>query len=281
MVFSLLLLTVTSQYNRSRVALNDSASQCLWWPEKTQIVFHQNAQGNADTPGETEFLAVAAAISTWSSASNSCASLSVAEGNRTSSRFVGYDEKKPNENTVVFRQRKCTELVATTDPCWKDENCGNTYDCWQHVAGAIALTTTSYNTETGRVLDSDIELNATSFFFSTVESPPCIAGAPSVQCVAADVQNTMTHELGHSLGLSHVNVPGSTMAPSAPTGELSKRLLDADSKRFLCDVYPKGLPSRTCLLKKAPLEVGKSLGCQASPVTLAVLCGLWRRKRKV
>ena len=49
-----------------------------------------------------------------------------------------------------------------------------------------------------------------------------------VNCVSIDVQNTITHEAGHTLGLDHSADPSATMAASAPAGETSKRVLQPD-----------------------------------------------------
>ena len=43
-----------------------------------------------------------------------------------------------------------------------------------------------------------------------------------------DVQNVMTHEFGHMLGLGHSNVVGATMKQGTFPGDLSKRTLEQD-----------------------------------------------------
>jgi hypothetical protein len=273
-------LLVLSQYTRSRV--DGPNSQCLWWAEQTQISFHQNEKGNPETPGETEFGAIKKAYDSWQTQMNTCGNLAISEGQRTNSRDVGYIENKDNMNVVLFRQKNCSDVAPKTDKCWTDDNCGNAFDCWQHIPGAIALTTTSFNKESGRILDSDIELNTPNFIFSAVDAPPCIAPNFLVTCVATDIQNTLTHEVGHLLGLSHTDIPGSTMAPRAPGGEISKRDLDSFSKQFVCDVYPKGKPSRTCKIVNAKAELGKVGGCNSLPISLCACVVLFfsRRRKK-
>ncbi|PZR16023.1 MAG: matrixin [Archangium gephyra] len=281
---SLAILLTQTGYVRSRVDSDDPMSQCLWWPENTAIVLHQNNAGNPENNG-TEFAAFGKAVTAWQTQLNSCSSLTIADGTRTDSRQTGLFDDQDNQNVILFRQTKCTDSVAPTDACWKEENddCGTKYDCWQHQAAAIAITTTSYNPKTGRILDSDIEFNTPSFVFTTVDSPPC----PSVElvsqsCVASDIQNTATHELGHLLGLSHIGQAMSTMAPSAKLGETSKRLLDSGTARFVCEVYPAGKPSRTCVLKTVEPTLGKSSGCSSAPVAFVglALATLLRRRRR-
>jgi hypothetical protein len=196
-----------------------------------------------------------------------CGSLTITEGAQVSAtnggRIVGYDQSNPssNINVVLFRQTTCN--VPSTDPCHTNNDCGNTYDCWEHGPSTIALTTTTYDKNTGRILDADLELNAAQFKFTTVDSPSCpLSGSTAYTCVAADVQNTATHEFGHSLGLDHTlytdpqDGKPSTMSPTAPTGDLTKRRVDSGSHKFVCDVYPKGQAAQDCI---------KTSGCSAAP----------------
>ncbi len=282
MISSLLTLALLSQpYTRSRVDDTKPDSQCLWWLEGTTITYHQNTDGNAETPGETEFAAFNRSIATWQAQLGQCGNLSFAEGARTSSRKVGYlnaaDVAKagtPNENIVLYRQTRCSVTVASTDACFKDDSCGNAHDCWQFAAAAIAITTTSYSPSSGRILDSDIELNAPSFIFTTVDAPVCVSPVFTTSCVATDVQNTTTHELGHLLGLGHYPSATSTMSPRADPGEMSKRVLDPGSKQFICDVYPQGQASKTCFTPVLTNDLGPAAGCTSAPGAGWALLGL-------
>lgn len=274
MMLKVAMTILLSQYVRSRVDDSVAGSQCLWWPENTVIELHQSVDGNPETPGDAEFSAFSASVATWSRQLDSCASLRLQEGARTPTRKVGFYDGQANENVALFRLRKCAGVVPMTDGCWRDDDCGSQYDCWQHQDGAIAITTTSFNPDTGRILDSDIEFNTPQFIFSTVDTPPCPPGLASTSCVATDVQNTTTHELGHLLGLSHSPSSSSTMSFRASAGELSKRTLDADTARFVCDVYPAGGASKTCVVKTASSELGNALGpggcgCSEAPGLLA------------
>ncbi len=275
MMMKVVLAVVMSQFVRSKVDPNTPTSQCLWWTENTVIEIHQSITGNPETPGDTEFTAFLAAMETWNKKLTSCASLTLKEVARTQSRTVGYLDAGPNENIALFRQRRCT---ATE--CEKD-GCGNTYDCWEHQQQAIAITTTSYIPTTGRVLDSDIEYNKPSFIFTTVDKPLCPSGQFDTDCVATDIQNTTTHELGHLLGLAHTSSVKSTMSDTADASELRKRVLDADTARFVCEVYPKGGASKTCFLLTASPTLGKSApGCQSVPGVLWLGLGALLRARR-
>lgn len=283
MIFQVVMAIALSQAVRSRVDDRDPNSQCLWWPENTEIQMRLSVNGNAETPGDTEFTAILAAMTTWQNQLQSCSSLSLIEGPRTQTRRVGYFDKEDNENVSVFRLQRCSDVAPAGNACHGEaDNCGNQFDCWQHQEAAIAITTTSYNPETGRILDSDIEFNTPSFIFSTVDAPPCLSGMANTSCVASDVQNTTTHELGHLLGLGHSPDTRSTMSFRANPGELSKRVLDADSARFVCDAYPAGKASRTCKTVPVSAELGKAVGgCTAAPGTvLFALAALLLRRRR-
>ncbi|HEY1088101.1 MAG TPA: myxosortase-dependent metalloprotease, MXAN_2677/MXAN_2678 family [Archangium sp.] len=279
MMLKVAMTILLSQYVRSRIDDSVAGSQCLWWPENTVIELRQSVDGNPETPGDAEFTAFSASVATWATQLNSCSSLRLQEGARTQTRKIGFFDGGSNENVALFRLRKCANVVPRTDGCWTDDDCGNQYDCWQHQDGAIAITTTSFNPDTGRILDSDIEYNTPSFIFSTVDTPPCPPGLANTNCVATDVQNTTTHELGHLLGLSHSPSSSSTMSFRASAGELSKRTLDADTARFVCDVYPAGAAAKTCVVNTVSSELGKSLGpggcgCSEAPGLLAAFGAL-------
>lgn len=281
MMLKVAMTILLSQYVRSRVNDRDPTSQCLWWPENTVIEVRQSADGNPETPGNAEFSAISAAIATWQTQLTKCASLQLVEGARTGTRAVGYFDQQANENVTVFRLRKCADVAPQSDACWgDDDNCGTKYDCWQHQSAAIAITTTSFNPNTGRILDSDIEFNTPNFVFSAVDTPPCTGGRYLPTCVATDVQNTTTHELGHMLGLGHSPDLGSTMAARAVPGELSKRVLDADTAQFVCDVYPSWGASRTCVVTPASDSLGKAIGCASTPGLFVFAAGTWLLRRR-
>ncbi|HUM12446.1 MAG TPA: myxosortase-dependent metalloprotease, MXAN_2677/MXAN_2678 family [Myxococcaceae bacterium] len=275
-----------TQYVRTKT--NDGL-HCFRWPvsagARGSVSFVQSTAG-LPALGSGVFDAVSRSAQTWQAQLQACGNLDLVEGARSTSRAIGYLQGGPNENLTLFRTRACSAVVPSGDPCLAAGTCGNAYDCWDHADNIVALTTSSYVTSTGVLVDADVELNAATAFPTIVDSPPCTVGSISTSCVANDVQNAVTHELGHFLGLAHAPDSTSTMYANEPLGETSKRVLDPGSKQFVCDVYPAGHPSNDCALDSAG---SSSSGCTSAPdaggVTplLALLLGglAVRRRRGV
>lgn len=155
-----------------------------------------------------------------------CSDLTVVLGEPSLQRVVGFNwhagSGSPlNENIVVFR----------------NDTPGDEVDRWVHTLGALAITTVTFDATSGRLLDADIEINDLSFSFTT-----CDPGAPGCQ-VVFDLENTLTHELGHVVGLDHPpndapNAFEATMFASASETDTEKRTLADDDIAGLCTIYP-------------------------------------------
>ncbi|MBL8951038.1 MAG: matrixin [Myxococcaceae bacterium] len=274
-----LVLTAPDAGDYRRNVSRVDFKHCERWDAGTPIEWRMSVDGNPETPGDTEDVAIRASFATWSLALAECSSLTLREGPRSPSRHIGWKgsalELDKNENLVLFRQRLCSQpgLISPNDPCWDDEDCGNKHDCWQHDPQVIAWTLTTYDS-LGRIHDADVEFNTGSFIFTTVDSPPCVPPAYAVTCIAWDVQNVMTHEIGHMFGLGHVATNGSTMQASQPVGELRKRVLDEGTKSFVCRTYAAGQASSDCVVEPVgPLGdvAPKGCGCGSAPGGLLVL----------
>ena len=110
----------------------------------------------------------------------------------------------------------------------------------------VAVTVLSYSRETGAIGDADVLLDDAHHDFCV--SPACGPGQ-------YDVQETLTHELGHVLGLDHSTVAASTMYANADAGETLKNSLEADDIAGVCTAY------RTwCAACSEPAH-----GCDAAP----------------
>jgi hypothetical protein len=284
---ALALVLGVDPYVRTRVTLTDPNSHCLLWADP-RITFVQDMVGSSDVADRSEFAAFSSSLATWQAAAKGCSSLDLKEGPRVSDRNIGWVEGSPdNQNVVLYRQRDCDTVVPAGDSCWGEQTCQNQYDCWDGRDGSIALTTTTYYPDTGRIYDADIEANDARFYFTTVDDPPCADGVISQSCVVTDVQNTMTHELGHALGLDHAAAQFSTMYFNADPGETSKRVLDSGSAQFLCDAYPKKGVPMDCVTVRARPHLGEGSGCALAPggvlaglLALGAACTLCMRSKR-
>ena len=170
---------------------------------------------------------------------------------------AGFDEGQENRNVVVVVDR-----------------------LWPYQNGAIAVTTTAYDTRTGRVVDADIELNTATFRFEhVVDGETNCAGRDNLM----DLRNTLTHEVGHVLGLEHppntARYAETTMFASAPACETRKRTLAQDDIDGLCFIYPAGAETQQCYPPDGPsfivVETDDGFGgCRSTPGDAAGLWGL-------
>jgi hypothetical protein len=198
----------------------------VFWPVRT-IEIHPIG-GGAEV-GSAELAAVLQrGAEAWTTPGCSDAAIVVGAPGRV--RVTGFNwhagsGSDRNENIVLFR----------------NDTPGDPVDRWVHTLGALAITTVTFDATSGRLLDADIEINDVAFDFTTCdpEAPGCT--------VAFDLENTLTHELGHVLGLDHPpsDAPGAfeaTMFASASRGDIEKRTLADDDIDGLCVLYPAGDP---------------------------------------
>ena len=256
------------------VRSTSSSGLCLWWSTR-QVHYAVNdftvnaaasvCSSSLPDPAGQAYTKVRDGFATWSAAGG-CTDLSLVP-ERTSSTATGLD----CQNLVVFRRGLCSALIPSGDPCrlWDVSgsstlNCADKHNCWDtddpsHAdARVIALTTVSYVESSGEIVDADMELNAwdgsgpapPGYYFTCLDPPATSCGLVPGQsnCIATDVQNVVTHEAGHVLGLGHqAGVPTATMYPSAPAGETTKRTLDPDDISGICAIYPAAAPTDVCI----------------------------------
>ena len=263
-----------SAFTRITTTRRDGASQAadpgllLWWKNR-QITFHVNAAGTdatGCTAQQAEDTVAAALTGSWPNATrpgeaSACTDVSFVHGSATTQIAMGKD----NVNLVVFRKGACKYIPEiAADPCQLTEGaCTAKYNCWEHDLNVRGLTTTTYDSASGEILDADVELFAWNgaqpygaYFTCTTSSTTCTpnpvtSGArPTTDCVSMDAGAVATHESGHMLGLDHVctsTVAPYTTCPSGQSpvmtplvGDLSHRVLTADDVEGVCTIYPKG-----------------------------------------
>lgn len=121
-----------------------------------------------------------------------------------------YNRFGPNANTIAF--------VSDWESRGKD-----------FVPEAFGLTLVWHNRDTGEILDADIQVNLN-------KGDIAICGD---QCSSAyvDLQNVLTHEVGHFLGLAHSDMPDATMYGDGQLAEVKKRTLEGDDIKGICAIY--------------------------------------------
>lgn len=186
------------------------------------ITYAVNERGAPEFPSSDGALdatlqaAIDASFDAWTGVS--CSNAQLVPAGVVSDTYIGYEEGKGRANV---------NLVI-----WKTE-------AWSHSRSAYAVTITTFDPTTGLLADADIELNSVSHTFTATDNPAL---------TRVDIQNTLTHEVGHLLGLDHSTDAEATMyAEAAQSGELKKRTLASDDTEALCTIYPVDSGRLSCL----------------------------------
>lgn len=98
---------------------------------------------------------------------------------------------------------------------------------WPFGKAVIAQTTVVRNTLDGTIVDADILINDVDLNFCLVT---CAAGKH-------DLQSTLTHEIGHFLGMDHSEVAEARMAPYVGQGPADPLALHDDDRLGVCTAY--------------------------------------------
>ena len=200
-------------WSRSRDTENNV---CLWWKTRS-MTYYINEICSVDVQLNNCLNAVQAAFNVWTG--HACSDMQIVYGGTTPRDDVGYDQSKTNN----------INLVVWLESNWQNHECPPEKPTNCRDPRAIALTTTTYDTYTGQIVDADIEMNGEGFVFST-----------STPTDVMDIHNTVAHEPGHTLGLDHSRDREATMWEDADSGEIKKRDLTQDDIDGLCFIYPTG-----------------------------------------
>jgi hypothetical protein len=254
-----------------------------------------DSRGSSDIPGDEEFRVIKKVLDNWDASTAGCGYLRFRR-NATYVGELGYD----GVNRVIFREDSwCPPGVEPGD-----RNC--------YPPEATAITTIFHvdnpsRSDDGQIIDADIELNSIHYAMAVGCEGTCQSeGTGDLE----DLENTLTHEVGHVIGLDHPcytprfddngNVIGdppidgdgnevppcdpegalsdeireATMFASQSAGEIKKRSLEADDIAGFCDLYPLGDDPDRC----DPVYVDEG-GCEivsvdeSSPWGLVLLFG--------
>jgi uncharacterized protein (TIGR03382 family) len=288
---------------------NPGAGLCVWWGGRT-LQYQVNATGLTSPPARgviapapcgDPMLAVTTveeAMATWGGATrtgepDACTDFAFEPAPVVTTEHL--QVANDGVTLIVFRAGKCS-VVAAGDPCHATRGeCGANYNCWDDARydlpghpQTIAITTFSFNPDTGRLRDAIIEINASDGAGSGTAFS-CSGGAVTV----GDLGAVVTHEAGHVLGLDHVCAdpydysqppayrvckdPASVMKPTV--GDAAYRVLSQDDVAGICKIYPKGGPTSTCA---PPQDSGGGGGCSSAGGVgvLALLGVLFAARRR-
>lgn len=186
------------------VASSADAAPVRWQQQRVEVVVDASleAAGLHGTP-----VALSAGMA-WAAASQGIPDLVLTTG---SAGDIGYTPGAKNENSIRF--------APQGTPVAK---------------GALAVTVRTYNKKNGAMLDADIVINGEHKFRKLQGEAPQNKNAPN----AYDLQNTMTHELGHFLGLGEdFDHEHATMYAYTEPGEVKKRVPSPEDLNQLLSLY--------------------------------------------
>lgn len=131
--------------------------------------------------------------------------------------FAEYMGKVECDVAEYNRDAGNANIVVMTKSPDDDDLSGHTF----------ALTTTSFDPNTGELLGADIELNFRDHTFSIGDEE-----------VLVDLEAVLTHEVGHFLGIAHSEDVEATMFPFYEEGTTEIRTLSEDDATAICILYP-------------------------------------------
>jgi hypothetical protein len=124
-------------------------------------------------------------------------------------------------NTWKAAEPAAPSISVATDGTSRRPTANHRYDLmFSRLGGRTLAITYSWRWSTGEYENDTAFNKAVSWFQAPGEGDGCYETARRF-----DLQNTATHEFGHTYGLSHVSSAFNTMAPSATLGETYKRSL--------------------------------------------------------
>jgi hypothetical protein len=236
-------------YVRTRTT---ETNQAMWWPRADLSVTLYTGNPPSFLNQQQVIAMVQASAATWSTPQISCTAITLAVSPVDGAEApVGYDRT----NRITFRR---------TD--WRKQPCDSAKEvCAPYDARALAITSVFAQTRNGMIIDADMELNGVHRKWADLVTNPDAAAQAREE--VHDLQNTVTHEFGHFVGLDHncwdpgvssappkdhtgAEVPrcsdapaavrAATMYNTARPGDTDKRDLAPDDIQAVCDIYPVG-----------------------------------------
>lgn len=284
-VLATLLLATTHAAGYVPSTTNASQKR-LRWTGSNCVLVRRNSAGSADISDGSDLVAIARAADNWLQATSHCSYMRFNLLEPSPDAVPGFNKEGPNENVVYWVEKG-----------WEERG---------HDPQAAGITTVFFvdskeSERDGKILDADMELNGQFFVFSTRD-----------EVKKTDVENTVTHEMGHILGLDHPCDDGTrspvpkdhtgavipkcppgnplpqwmkdiTMYNFAEPGETKKRTPEADDILGVCETYPpQERPSQCVAVDLTPrgCQCGVSRDSTSVPLSFLVLVLLVLLKRR-
>lgn len=250
-------------YVRTRT---DDGTAVSW--KRSCVFITPNSSGSADVGANASLSVIQASLNTWNAAAENCGA------------FIRFHL----EPSYTYAQRGFSPTGYNMNAIvWLEDRWGNEDEDYD--PAVVAVTTLTFvsspsSANNGEILDADIEFNGVHHVFTM---------APVPGQGRDDIQNTLTHELGHVLGLDHPcddgtvtprptdhlgnlipycfpstsltpEILNATMYNFADADEDKKRSLEADDILGLCQIYPAQNDPEIC----EPIDfTQKNCGCHA------------------
>ncbi len=257
-----------------------ASGKYLYW-ESGCVYVNVDAEGTKEIAGANEFPVIDSAIAAWNDGTRGCSYMNLVRDPKLENLEVSRD----NVNVIKFRDLSWCRPALGDDParCYSPAAAGLT---------TAVFVDDSSSKRDGAIVDADVELNGVDFAISAGGETLGTAGCKS------DLANTLTHELGHLLGLEHPcraagdpprtdgegnTVPScggandpeileATMYNFQECGETKKATLSADDTAAICAIYPTGDDPGTC--SRVTDEAGCCSASEEPPVPALALAGL-------
>jgi hypothetical protein len=275
--FAMAAALASSAFNRAEayVQTKTSMGAPYYWKEScAAITIYLNGFDKSQRSHMTQneiVKAVTAAAHTWSTDAVTCGS-----GDATVSPYfeivpslapasaalppIAWDAK----NSIIFR----TDTWGTGAMYYAD--------------AGLAVTTVTARLD-GHIVDADMEINGRDFTWMNLDPGVSAAASNGQDADVYDLQNALTHEFGHFIGLAHTCVDYSTaspqelldlptddagqtvpdcnalpadfkpsvMFPSTDTLDVNNRTLTVEDVRAVCEIYAPSDTPQVCALDSA------------------------------
>jgi hypothetical protein len=240
---AIVLACVATPTANAYVPYRTTQGAAFHWAQ-TRVSLRAFLDGLPGLTAEEATNAVSNAAAAWDAAGNACSFLSL--------------QVEHSAGRGPIEALDCVNSITYQTGDWCHRSTDDTCPLHVYPPEARAVTSVYVSRATGQILEADIELNAFDFSWADLALHPSMT--------AQDLQDVLTHEFGHLIGLDSTcrepaapptatlddqgqPVPACDVAPQAvrdttmfdvfSPGETNKRTLEDDDRNGLCATYPR------------------------------------------